>query len=234
MESREGHIRVPRTARYRVLGDPEAADEVWWVLHGYRQLAERFIRRFAGLPGLAAGGRAVVAPEGLSRFYVEREVGPHGPSSRVGAAWMTRADRAHEIEDYVSYLDRLAASLVGDETGAAGPLTGGGRRQVVLGFSQGAETASRWAVYGGIRASELILWGGGLAEDLDLGRAAGSLADTVVRFVVGSEDRWARERASRGEEVLRGLGVAGMDVGRVEYDGGHVVDPEVLSRHWPD
>ncbi|MCA1790257.1 MAG: hypothetical protein LC667_10475, partial [Thioalkalivibrio sp.] len=69
---------MPRTARYRVLGDPASAREVWFVLHGYRQMAGRFIRRFGPLPG-AGRSRAVVAPEALSRFYIEEEVGPHGP-----------------------------------------------------------------------------------------------------------------------------------------------------------
>ncbi|NIP78275.1 MAG: phospholipase, partial [Gemmatimonadetes bacterium] len=87
--------------------------EVWFVLHGYGQLAERFVRRFDALPGVRDGMRAVVAPEALSRFYVEEEVtGPHGPESRVGATWMTRADREHEIRDYVEYLDRVAAAVL--------------------------------------------------------------------------------------------------------------------------
>jgi len=60
--SREGRIRVLRTVRFRVLGDPVASGEVWFVLHGYRQTAERFIRRFQHLPG-AGETRAVVAPE---------------------------------------------------------------------------------------------------------------------------------------------------------------------------
>lgn len=221
IRSREHHIRVPRTARYRVLGDPASATEHWFVLHGYRQLAERFIRRFQALPGVGAW-RAVVAPEALSRFYVEDEVGPHDAGSRVGATWMTRADREHEIVDYVEYLDRVADEVLG---------AGARPRVVVLGFSQGAETASRWVGYGRTGADELILWGGGLAEDLDLDRAGGALRSARVRLVVGSEDRWAGEKAVESERRLRELGV---EAERIAFPGGHVVNEEVLVGAWPE
>lgn len=246
IQSREGHIRVHRTARYYVLGDPATCAEIWFVLHGYRQLAERFIRRFEALPGVGRS-RAVVAPEALSRFYVEEEPGPHGPRSRVGASWMTRADREHEIDDYVHYLDRLAAAiLAGPETTPAAdspeatdvepgddpvePSPAGHRRLVILGFSQGAETASRWATYGRTRPDELILWGGGLAADLDPDQATDALRTVALRLVVGSQDRWARERAADSERRLADMGLA---CERVSYTGGHAIHAGTLARRWP-
>lgn len=202
-----------------VCGDPAVAPETWFVLHGYRQLAERFVRRFVDLPGVAEARRAVVAPEGLNRFYIEREPGgAHGPDSRVGATWMTRADRDHEIRDYVEYLDRVREQV------------SPGGRTVVLGFSQGAETASRWAVLGAVRPSQLILWGGGLAADLDPAGTAAALAGTVVTFVVGDQDAWAAERAASGLSLLAAGGVT---AGRVDYGGGHRIDPDVLAASWP-
>ncbi len=233
MESRERHIRVPRTARYRVLGDPDAVGEVWFVLHGYGQLAEGFIRVFSELPGLAADRRAVVAPEALSRFYVGTEGGEHGPDSKVGATWMTRADREHEIRDYVEYLDRLAAAVLGSDGVDAGtaPIDAGSRRVVVLGFSQGSATASRWVTYGRIRPAELVLWGGGLAADLDMGLAGEALRDDVlVRLVTGDGDAWARERASGSAARLASVGI---EAEAIEYAGGHVIPSATLSRHWP-
>lgn len=230
-----------------MLGDPAVAGEVWVVLHGYGQQAARFIRRFAKLPGVDSSARAVVAPEALSRFYVERESGPHGPSSRVGATWMTREDRQHEIRDYVEYLDRLAETVLaaggdageepagepGEEPGvarSAAEIDGGGRRLVVLGFSQGAETASRWATYGRIRPAELVLWAGGLAEDLEPGQAVEALRRARPLFVTGDADAWGRKRS---EESLARLGEWGVEAERVAFAGGHVVDGEVLAGRWP-
>ena len=44
----ERHLEVPRTARYWVLGEDVAEPrEVWFVLHGYKQLARRFRPRLA-------------------------------------------------------------------------------------------------------------------------------------------------------------------------------------------
>lgn len=227
-ESVERHIRVSRTARYRVLGDPESAAEVWFVLHGYGQLAERFVGHFNRLPGLGSGVRAVVAPEALSRFYLgEGGAGPHGPESRVGATWMTRADRDHEVRDYVEYLDRVAGEVSGRSGGRP---TGGGERVVVLGFSQGAATASRWVVNGGIHPHELVLWGGGLAVDLAdeaLGRA---LAGVRIRLVAGARDGWGREKV---EEAIGRLEPLRLVADRIDHPGGHRIDADVLARYWP-
>lgn len=237
MEPTEHHIRVPRTARYRVLGDPGAAEELWFVLHGYRQLAERFIRRFRSLPGVESGARSVVAPEGLSRFYIEDEAGggEHGPDSRVGATWMTRADREHEIRDYVEYLDRLAVAVLdpegrGPEAAEAEAIDGDGRRLIVLGFSQGAATASRWVTYGRIRPTELILWAGGLAVDLDMVQAGEALSSARVRIVAGRDDDWATGRMA---ESRRRLARVGVEAEVLEFEGGHVIPADVLAGYWP-
>jgi predicted esterase len=217
----ERHITVSRVARYYTFGPPSMdAAEVWFVLHGYRQLAGRFLRRFEGLDD---GTRRFVAPEALSRFYVDDEPGPHGPASRVGATWMTREDREREIADYVAYLDAVAARELG-----GGRRVGGAARIVVLGFSQGAATASRWAVHGEVQADELVLWAGLLAHDLDLEKAAARLWGKRVSFAVGSDDRFRNDAALAEQEAwLNGSGIA---VQRVEYDGGHGVDAGALER----
>ena len=39
-----------RSARYAAIGaDPEAASRIWFALHGYGQLAERFLKPFDGI-----------------------------------------------------------------------------------------------------------------------------------------------------------------------------------------
>ena len=55
------HLRVARTARYYTMGGGgDAVDEAWFALHGYRQAARRFARRFEVLD---APERIVVVPE---------------------------------------------------------------------------------------------------------------------------------------------------------------------------
>jgi len=147
---------VPRTARYYTLGPTHGFPrELWFVCHGYGQLAERFLRQFAPLDD---GTRLIVAPEGLSRFYLDPLAQRRNdPSPRVGATWMTREDRDAEIADYVAYLERLAAEI-------RHPLAGAAPRIVVLGFSQGTATVSRWLAASDLRVDQLVLWGGAIAR----------------------------------------------------------------------
>lgn len=207
----EHHLSVRRTARYFTLGPAAAtAREVWIVLHGYGQLAARFLRGFASLDD---GARCIVAPEALSRFYAET-----GRNDKIGASWMTREDRLAEIDDYVRYLDALHDEVM---RGAGVPVT-------VLGFSQGTATAARWLAQGEVRAGRLILWGGEVPPDLDLGAARQRWEKTDVTLVVGSEDQYITPKAlSRDEQRLREHGISF----RVErFDGGHEIVPDVLGR----
>ena len=209
----EHHLTVTKTARYWTLGDTTSSGgDAWFVLHGYKQLARRFLKRF---DSIANGSRIIVAPEALSRFYVSPEPGRHGPDSTVGATWMTREDRQNEIHDYVKYLDRLAESL-----GAAG------RSVTVLGFSQGVATATRWVVQGGVRPDRLILWGELMPPDLDMERAVTALAGVDVTFVRGDEDRALSSRLV-SEEAER-LRAAQIEYRTVTYSGGHEIDTETL------
>jgi predicted esterase len=223
----EHHLEVRRTARYWTLGDPATAEEVWIVLHGYRQLARRFLRRFGSIDD---GRRLIVAPEALSRFYISPEQGRHGATSVVGAAWMTREDRQAEIRDYVGYLDRLVATVgsnvsvpVRGETATAGST-----RLTVLGFSQGVATATRWVTHGSVRPGRLVLWGDLTPPDLDLAGAGEALADVDVVLVRGSEDPALSPRLV-DEEVAR-LAEANIAYSTVDYDGGHDIDADTLLK----
>ncbi len=211
------HIQVARTARYYTLGGRgDGVDEVWFALHGYRQAARRFARRFEVLD---TPERIVVVPEALSRFYVDRSPGRHGPEHRVGASWMTREDRDHEIADYVAYLDALAGEVATTDAPAA-------RRWVVLGFSQGAHTASRWVVLGRPAAQELVLWGAGLATDLPPDTLGAGLEGSRVTFVRGAEDRFRDRREEEAQDAL--LEELGVSFRVLVHPGGHEIAPAPL------
>ena len=94
----EHKLTVPRTARYYTLGTPSEAIRIsgsFAMATG--SWARYFLRHFSGLDD---GKTVVVAPEALSRFYL------NGFSGRVGATWMTKEDRLSEIEDQAYYLNR--------------------------------------------------------------------------------------------------------------------------------
>ncbi len=214
----ERHLEVTRTARYAVLGPEEDVDEVWLVLHGYKQLARRFLRRFGPLDD---GGRLFVAPEGLSRFYLDDDGGRHGPEHRVGASWMTREDRLSEIHDYVEYLDRLVGRIFDEVDRTA-------VRFRLLGFSQGCHTAVRWAVMGGTPPDQLVLWGAYLPPDLDAEEARRRLAEIPVLLVRGEDDRYADEERDRWEAAR--LAEWGVERDVLRYAAGHEITEEALRR----
>jgi predicted esterase len=207
----EHHIAVRRTARYYTLGNA-SADEVWFVCHGYAQLARYFSRAFETI---ADETRLIVAPEALNRYYFETAPGLHGADARVAATWMTREDREHEIDDYVAYLDTLYDAVIADAARST---------IVALGFSQGAATVSRWAALGRARIDHVIVWGSGLAHELRPGPQL--LRGAKLYIAVGDADRQIDE--SRLSAIDQQLRAADLDYRFHQYAGGHRVEPAAL------
>lgn len=120
------HIKVVKTARYFLTGvKPQSASQIWLVMHGYGYTVSEFIALFRPL---LDGKTAIVAPEGLSRFYTK------GLGGKVGASWMTKEDRLQEIEDYTFYLGELMNRIIPPFSSSI---------LHVYGFSQGVSTLSR-------------------------------------------------------------------------------------------
>lgn len=205
-------IPVNRTARYYTLGSagPEI-EEIWFVLHGYGQLASYFIRHFEAIDN---GKRLIVAPEALSRFYVGRD------PVRVGASWMTKVDRENEIQDYLGYLNQIASHILDLVGSRKKPIT-------VLGFSQGAATASRWVTLGRLPAKQLILWAGPIAHDLDLAVHGPTLAAMQPYFIVGDKDHFITP--DKLEEEKQRLEAGGVHFTYVSFEGEHRMNKEVLK-----
>ena len=208
-------MRVPRTARYWTEGDPASARELWFILHGYGQLAAELLARAAPLAG---DGRLVVAPEALSRFYATGATSGSHAQSGIGASWMTREDRDHEIEDYISYLDALASRVMAPLSSAP--------RVNVLGFSQGVATAARWVAAGGVRPATLVLWGSLPPADLREG-GRGWPAGLDVRLVYGTRDRLITPDAL--EVTLSRFRREGVRATVQTFEGGHRLDDGVLA-----
>lgn len=216
----ESHaIAVPRTARYYTLGATHGFPrELWIVCHGYGQLASRFINQFAALDD---GTRLIVAPEGLSRFYLdpipERRL---QSAPRVGATWMTREDRDSEIADYVHYLDLVAAQV-------RQHLAGASPRIIVLGFSQGTATVSRWLAASELRVEQLVLWSGTIPPELDLAAWSAHVHGAAITLVAGESDAMVSAEAVASEAER--LSAAGVGYTLQRFPGGHAIDAHALD-----
>jgi predicted esterase len=211
------HLRVQRTARYYTLGgaSPERR-AIWFLLHGYGQLAGDFIRYFADL---ASDETLLVAPEAMNRFYLVSTDKTPARDRPVGASWMTREDRASEIADYVEYLDALFDEVAG--AGSGSPAIN------VIGFSQGGATATRWVTHGRSRIDRLILWGSLLPPETDLSPGH-ALRRARLTLVLGSRDHYIDDAAFAAEQAR--LGAAKLPHDAIRFDGGHVVSRSVFPK----
>ncbi|HYC83857.1 MAG TPA: alpha/beta hydrolase [Chryseosolibacter sp.] len=188
--------------------------EVWFVLHGYGQLAGHFIKKFAVLE---QHGICVIAPEGLSRFYLsDLSPGSRRANDRVGATWMTKENRLTDIENYISYLTEVYQA---EMRGLNIPVT-------IVGFSQGSATVSRWAMSGKIAFDRLILWAGIFPPDMDFGNGSQILSRKKVVLVYGKRDPFLNDdRFAEMKSLTEKLGV---EVIRIEFDGEHEIHAPTL------
>ena len=210
----EHHLSVERSARYFTLGKSSGVAEVWFACHGYGQLAARFLEK---LRVLDDGRRYLVAPEGLSRFYLSESP----TERRVGATWMTREDRLAEIDDYVRYLDAVYADVFGSLDRAR-------VRVHALGFSQGTSTVSRWAAMGKAKIDRLTLWGGEFPPDLDLtvDTFASRLRGVQLALVYGRSDEYITPKIV--QTITARLSQHGIPYNEIPFEGGHELNEAVL------
>ena len=132
---------------------------------------------------------------------------------------MTREDRQNEIDDYLTYLDSVGASVFSRIDAAAIPVT-------VLGFSQGAATAARWACRSTFEIKRLILWGETLPPELEAEESVRRLRSMKLSVAGGTRERFFPE--SRRAELRERLDRLGIPFQEWSFEGGHRLDDETL------
>ncbi len=222
-------ITVARTARYAIVGAaPAQAARLWIAFHGYAHRAEDFVAPFA--ESVPTDTR-VIAPEGLSRFYLELPRPDGGHLNRTGASWLTRDDRDDELRDAISMLHAVVAREVAAIVSARGetPVIG------VLGFSQGVAMSMRWvadvsanpALGTHTPVSAHVLWAGGLANDVDDSALRDAWKQTQVHVVAGERDKFASDTTRAA--VRSRLESIGVKTHEHSFDGGHRLDTLLLA-----
>lgn len=200
-------IAVLKTARYCTLGELSLkTKEVWIVLHGYAQLASDFLLPFTILD---EESRFIVAPEGLNKFYAK------GFGGKPAAAWMTSEMRESEIKDYVLYLNTLYENL---------KLGEGNKKVVLLGFSQGVATATRWLHQTAHRVDELIIYAGEIAAELR-SPVSPKLQSLPITYITGDKDRLIDAAKLAEVKML----MKSLNAREIVFSGGHEIKPEVLA-----
>ena len=205
--STKHNIVVPKTANYSTLGDIKTAKTIWFVLHGYGFLAEFFIKKFEPI---LTNETCVIAPEALSRFYLN---GFHG---RVGASWMTKHQRLEEIEDYTNYLQLLFETILKENNGNYTKIN-------IVGFSQGGATASRWLASKKVSCTNFILWASVFPDDLDFNIVS---KETNTTLIYGNQDEFlTEERIALLRTQIKDSKTA---CNIITFNGKHDIPKEVL------
>ncbi|MEM7105111.1 MAG: alpha/beta hydrolase [Bacteroidota bacterium] len=204
------HIKVSKTARYFTIGNPGPAIEKLWICtHGYGQEIEKFTSKFKDLDD---GKTLIIAPEGLSRFYFG------GFTGHVGASWMTKEERLHEIDDYCLYIESIYHSFIGKLVNL--------RQTTLFGFSQGCPTIIRWAVRFRHDFQNLVLWAGQFAHDIDYPAVKDWLNSKRLTLVIGDQDEFLTPQ--RVEAYKGFLEKNNLQVDVVSFAGKHMIDRKIL------
>jgi predicted esterase len=204
-------LTIPKTARYVTIGEiNDQTENVWFVIHGYGQLAEYFIKKFNVLDD---GKTVIIAPEALSRFYLKEF------SGRVGATWMTREERDSEILDYINYLNLLYDTVLQS--------TDVNKLKInILGFSQGTATVARWCMNEHIKYDRLILWAGYFGNGIQDVIDPVKLTDKEVVLCYGKEDEFLvkidiKQYENDIQKVIPHVQIH-------TFEGGHTIDVDLL------
>ena len=183
---------------------------VWLVFHGIGYLSRYFLRYFAEFP---PASHYFIAPQAPSKYYLNAEY------KHVGASWLTRENTEVEKENVMAYLDAVWEAEAIPETTTL----------IVLGYSQGVSIATRYLSHKKLKPEHLILFAGGLPEELSPGAFGFLGSHTRTTFVYGKEDPYLNpERMAREQEKLEQL-----FEGRARlypFAGGHVFKKELLPK----
>lgn len=182
----ENFIKTEKTGRFYLSKVPdERVKNIFFLFHGYGQLAKNFINDFNFWNNDL---NLLLAPEGLSKFYSK---------GNIGASWMTKEDRENEIDDYLHFLNSIT-NLVLDKL----PLTP--EKINILGFSQGVHTATRFAINSYLNVNNLILCSSDFPNDADFKKLKEKNDNGMkIYYIYGNSDKAIRlENFEKSENLL--------------------------------
>ncbi len=207
----EHQLEVSIKAPYFTLNElTPQTERIWLAFHGYGQLAKFFIKKFEALDPKK---NFVVAPQGLSKYYLE------GFYGRVGASWMTKEDRLTEIENQYRYIKSVLDDI-GDISN---------KQLIYFGFSQGTATMGRFAAWAKMPFQKMIIWAGTFPPDIEPNAFNFLSGNEEIAYFTSKEDPFFKEEMIENQNK-----VVSEATGKTPqlhwYEGGHTVIPELLSK----
>ncbi len=193
------------------LGELNAkTEEIWFVFHGYGQLAQHFIRRFNVLDQEKC---FVIAPEGLNKFYLTE-------NGHVGASWMTKHNRENELQNQRQYFDEIFIQYFSTTDFAT-------KKVVFFGFSQGVAAMVRCLTHWQLKLAKMIIWAGEIPKETNKEHL--NLENVDVHFVIGNDDKYYSEEAINFQ-IDSFEKIMGIKPTLTVFQGTHEVNREVLGK----
>ncbi len=211
MQLKKHTLKVEKTAHYGTYGQlSDQTSYFWFVLHGSHMLCEQMLYKFENFD---PSTHFVVAPEGLSRFYLK------GFSGDVVATWMTKQDRLTEIEDFSTYLHSLYSSYLEKLPKNC--------KKIVFGFSQGGTSAFRWLHRKKTDLDVLLAYSTWIPEDIDFTKSHTSFDRIKLLYTIGNQDMYLSN--GKKELLFDIIQRNGFEVALEFYEGIHKVKKSQLK-----
>ena len=187
-------------------------ENIWIVFHGYGQLSKYFIRRFDVLDG---DKNYIIAPQGLSKFYVDEDY------KNVGASWLTKEDRGSDLLNQQKYLIKLMDELKLKIDFSKIKIN-------LFGFSQGVSALTRLLMNYNMKVNNVIIWAGWVPDEFfNINKDV--LKDTNLFFVVGNKDKYYNNPIIKGY-LKKIKNILNKEIDYFVFNGGHIVDRKVLKK----
>ena len=205
------YLPVTKQARYSTYGVLSPKTKYFWfALHGTKMFCEQMLYKFKDFN---PNEHFVIAPEGLSRFYLK------GFGGDVVATWMTKRDRLEEIEDFSNYLSQLYEKYTVQLPSSC--------TKTIIGFSQGGTTAMRWLHRNDVDLDFLINYSAWIPEDINLSESKTKFNDFIKIYTYGTKDEFLTPE--RVEAIQALLDKNGLEFAMHPYEGIHRIEREQLK-----
>lgn len=211
MKSIEKKVTYRTTNTYETLNTlTNKTKNVWIVFHGIGYLSRYFLKYFKELN---PDENYIIAPQAPSKYYL------NGAYVHVGASWLTKENTNLELENLNQYLEAVyeAEKIPKD------------LKLIIFGFSQGVSIVTRWVVYKKLACSELILYAGGIPNELNASDFTFlENTNTKVTVIVGDKDEYLNEESMKTEkEKIKMLFNNKAEM--IVFDGKHEVKKELIN-----
>ena len=183
---------------------------IWIVFHGIGYLSRYFINYFDDLD---PDENYIIAPQAPSKYYL------NGQYKHVGASWLTKENTQTEVENVLNYLDSvLERENLSDNIDL-----------IVFGFSQGVSIAARWVAKRKIKCSQLVLYAGGLPNELEVEDFEFLQENkTKTTLIVGDKDEYLTPERMDFENKRADILFQGA-ASKIVFDGRHEIKKEIIN-----